>query len=66
MGGRLLFLVTMLMSSNGQGDKSSGSGFFFSSFDFEFDLAIKNCLPINPASVYSIPTVSAHLPTSGV
>lgn len=62
MGGGLLFLVTMLMPSNGQGDKSSGLG--FSSFHFEFDLAIKNCLLINPASVYSIPTVSAHLPTS--
>ena len=35
---------------------------FFSSFDFEFDLAVKNCLLINSGS--SVPTVSAHLPTS--
>ena len=62
MGSQLLFLVTMLTPSNGQGDKSSGSGFFFPSFDFEFDLAVKNCLLIN--SVSSVPTVSAHLPTS--
>ena len=37
---------------------------FFSSFHFEFDLAIKNCLLINPVIVYSVPTVLAHLPTS--